>query len=283
MRRRCVPALLVALLLMLQAGCSSVRLAYDNADTLLRWEAKSYLDVHGAQADELDAHIAAFLAWHRATALPEYVRLSNEAAARVERGLSRDDLVWGYDSVIRQAREALRHAVDEDVGLLDRLSDEQIEHLESRIAEYNREFAQEHLSGTPQKRRKDRVRRVVDRLEDWVGSLSDAQLERVARYSARAPLLGEARDRDHRRRQAEFVAMLRAHEAGRRLVDWAVDWERGRDPAYQAVLLAEREEMFDMLLDIDRTLTAKQREKAVARFRDYAADFARLAAEGARK
>jgi len=276
-------ALLLAPLLVFQAGCSSVRLAYDNADTLLRWEAKSYLDIHGAQADELDARIAAFLAWHRKAALPEYVKLATEAAARVERGLSREDLVWGYDSTIRELRETLRHAIGEGTELLDRLSEEQIVHLESRFAEDNRDFEREHLSGTPQKRRKERARRVVERLEDWVGSLSDAQLERVALYSARAPLYDEQRDREYRRRQAEFVAMLRAHQARERLADWALEWERGRSPAYQAMVLAEREELFDMLFDIDRTLSAEQRARAAARFRDYAADFARLAAEGERK
>jgi len=196
MRRECALGLLAALLLMLQAGCSSVRLAYDNADTLLRWEAKSYLDIHGAQVDELDARIAAFIAWHRAAALPEYVTLSNDAAARVERGLSRDDLVWGYDAAVRELREALRHAVGEGADLLDQLSEQQIVHLEKRFAEDNREFEREHLSGSLQERREKRAQRVVDRLEDWVGSLSDAQRERVERYSARAPLLDELRDRE---------------------------------------------------------------------------------------
>jgi len=77
--------------------------------------------------------------------------------------------------------------------------------------------------------------------------------------------------------------MLRAHQARQRLADWAVNWERGSNPAYLSMVLAQREELFDMLLDIDRTLTAKQRAKAAARLRDYGADFARLAAEGARK
>jgi glycyl-tRNA synthetase alpha subunit len=177
----------------------------------------------------------------------------------------------------------LRRAVREGAGLLDRLSEDQIAHMESRLAEDNREFAREHLSDTPQERRKERARRVVDRLEDWVGSLSDEQLERVTRYSARAPLRAESRDREYRRRQAELTSMLRAHEARERLAGWAVDWELGRSPAYQSMVLAEREELFDMLLDIDRTLSAQQRARAVARFRDYAADFARLAAEAARQ
>ena len=61
-------AILVTLSLL--AGCSAVRLAYDHADTWLRWRAGNYLDVHGEQAQELDERIDAFHDWHRATALP---------------------------------------------------------------------------------------------------------------------------------------------------------------------------------------------------------------------
>ena len=266
---------------LLLAGCSSVRLAYDNADTLLRWEAKSYLDVHGGQADELEARIAAFLAWHRKTALPEYARLAVEAAARVEKGLSQEDLVWGYDSAVAQVRETLRGASAQGADLLDRLSEDQVVHMESRVAEDNRKFARERLQGTPQERRKDRVQRVAERLEEWVGPLNDTQAGRIAQYSARAPLLDELRDREHRRRQTELFALLRAHQAKQRLADWAAQWESGRDPSYEEALRADRDELFDMLRDLDRSLSAEQRARAVAKFRRYAGDFTRLAAEGA--
>ena len=41
-----------------------------------------------------------------------------------------------------------------------------------------------------------------DRLEDWVGKLSQAQMERVREYAERMPLIDELRDRDRKRLQA---------------------------------------------------------------------------------
>jgi hypothetical protein len=266
---------------MLLAACSSTRLAYDNADWLLRWRATSFLDVHGEQSSRLDAHIATFLAWHRSNALPHYARLADDAAARVARGLSREDLVWGYDSLLAQLRVDVRRAAGEIAGLLDTLSAEQIAHLEQRIGEDNREFAEENLAGTPQKRRDARLRRNVERLEDWLGTLTDAQMERVRRYSERAPLTDELRDRDRRRRQADLLAMVRKREAGARLADWAAGWDRGRDAGYDAAARRNVEEFLDMLLDIERTMTPEQRLAVVARFRGLAEDFAKLAARGA--
>ena len=265
------------LLAVLLSGCSTVRLVYDNAETYLRWRAATYLDLEGAMADELDERIAAFMAWHRAQALPKYAQLLDDARRRVERRLQPADLVWGYDAVVAQAREGLRAAAERGAPLLDRLGAREIANLERRIAEDNRRFARENLRGSERARRKRRTERNVERLEDWVGKLSQAQHQRVAQYSERAPLLDEHRERDHKRIQAELLAILRAKEAKKRLPDWAANYDRGREPAYVAALEAARKEYFAMALDIDRSLTPEQRSRVTGELRRYADEFRSLA------
>ncbi len=274
--------LLVAAALLVLSGCSAVQLGYRNADTFLRWQANSYLDFEGAESEELDQRIASFLAWHRGKALPQYVALVEDAAVRGGRGLSREDLVWGYDAVREQVREGLRTAARDAAPMLDRLRPEQLAHLERRFGEDNRKFSRDFLSGTPEDRRNRRLKRNIERLEDWVGTLTEAQVERVKQYSDRLPPNEALRDRDRRRRQAELLAMLRAREAGKRLEDWAAHWDGGRDPAYQAVARAQVAEYMNLLADLDKSLAAAQRENLVRRLRGYAADFAALAKSGAK-
>jgi hypothetical protein len=282
-----VKALRIALAVLLAAGvlsgCSAMRVGYDNADTFLRWRLTSYLDVHGEDSDQLDEAIEAFLQWHRLRALPEYQRIADEAATRLARGLSREDLVWGYDSLIAQSRQALRVAAIEIAPLLDRLDEEQIRHIEGRFAEDNRKFAREYLRGSDAERRARRLERNIERMEDWVGRLSDEQVERVRQYSGRAPLFDEHRDRDRKRLQAEFLAVVRAREAQKRLPELAANWDRGRDAEYRTANAALLQEYYAMVLDIDRALSAEQRAKAVARLRSFAEDFSALAAARTRK
>lgn len=267
-------ALIAAWLL---AGCSALRIVYDNADVYLRWRAGDYLDVHGAAAEELDDRIDDFLHWHRKNALPKYADIAEEAAGRMIDGLSPEDLVWGYDAVIAQARESLRAAAERIAPMLDRLTPEQVARLEKRFAEDNRKFARENLRGSEAERKKRRARRNVERLEDWVGKLSRAQLERVRQYSEHTPLFDELRDRERKRLQAELLAMVRARQAVKRLPERAANWDNGREPAYTAAIEAWRKEFNAMLLDIDRTLTLEQRRRAVANLRRYAEDFSVLA------
>jgi len=264
------------LALLVLGGCGVLRFAYNHADVFLRWQLGRYLDVHGAEAEELDARIATFVAWHRANALPQYVQLLGEASKRFERGLSQADLVWGYDSVQAQLREGARVGAGHIAGLLDRLTPEQAEHLERRFAEDNRKFARDNLRGSDEERRRRRAKRNIDRLEEWLGELNEAQIERVRRYSDRAPFTDAYRDRERKRLQSDLLAIIRAREAGSRLADWAATWERRREPAHAEAVRAQRMEWFAMVLDLEKALTPAQRESVQRRFRELAADFQRL-------
>lgn len=274
MRRVLLLAALAALALL--QGCSAVRVAYSNADTLIRWQANSYFDFHESASEELDRRIAAFLGWHRAVALPQYAKIAGETAARVERGLTRADVDWLYATMEAQAREGVRAGAGEAAPLLDRLEPALLEHFEQRLREENRKFERDNLRGGPAERRQRRLKRTIERLEDWVGALGEEQVALVRRYNDSAPMVNEMRDRDRRRLQAELVAMLRAREARKRLADWAAAWDRNREPAYAAAFRELRGAYVGMIVAFDRTLSAEQRRAAAARLRGFAADFEQL-------
>ena len=106
----------------LLAGCSALRFAYESADSYLLYRAKGYLELDEKGSDELEQRIEEFFAWHRRNALPQYARISEDAAKRITKGLSREDLVWGYDSLVANARQSLRVAAERIAPLLDRLT-----------------------------------------------------------------------------------------------------------------------------------------------------------------
>ncbi len=269
-------ALGVALVL---SGCSTLRFAYDNADVYVRWKIDSYVTLQGEEADELAGRIAEFHSWHRLNELPRYARLAREASPRLAGGLSRQDMVWGYDSLRVRAGDSVRKAAEMLAPLLDRLTPEQVAQIERRVAEENRQFHRDHLRGAERERRRKRAKLLVDRLEDWVGKLSQAQVERVREFAERVPLLDELRDRDRKRLQDEVLAIIRAKESRKQLASRVAQWERGREPAFVAGLETWRAQFYTLLGDIDRSLTPEQRARGVAHLRRYAEEFDALAAQ----
>jgi hypothetical protein len=269
---------LALLLCLFLAGCSgAVRIAYDNADAFARWKVDNYLELSGADSEELDDRIDAFHVWHRTQALPQYAKLAEEGARRMERGLSQGDLVWGYDSLVFQGTESLRAAAERLAPLLDRVGAGQVRHIERGFAEDNRKFAKEFLRGSDEERRRRRAKRYVERIEDWVGRLSDAQVARIQQFAERAPEAAEPAARDRQRLQAGILDIIRSGQSRDRLAGYLAGWREGREPAYVAASEAWRREVFALALDLDRMLTPEQRTRALARLRAYAADFAALA------
>jgi hypothetical protein len=244
----------------------------------VRWRASSYLDLQGDAATDLDERIEAFHAWHRERELPRYAQIASEAAKRIEDGVSPADIDWGYDSFMARARESLREAAERIAPVLDRLAPEEVKRIEKGFADDNRKFARENMRGSEKERRNLRFKRTRERLEDWVGRLSDDQVARVRRYADTAPLFDELRDRDRKRLQAQILEIVRAREAQKRLAEAAANYRQGRDPAYDAASEAYRKEYFAMLLEVDRMLSAEQRARAVSRLRGFAEDFNALAA-----
>jgi hypothetical protein len=272
-----VRALAALAAVVLLAGCSTVRFAYENADTWMRWKAMSYVELEGEAADELDERIDEFHAWHRRNELPKYAKLAREAQQRFGDGLSRQDVVWGYDAMRAQARESLRKGAELAAPLLDGLTPGQVAHIERRFAEENRLFHRDYLRGSEAERRMKRARLTANRLEDWVGKLTQAQVDRVREYAERAPLAAELRDRERKRIQKDLLAIVRAREARAKLPERLAHFDRGRDPAYLAELDAWREEYFALLVDLDRMLTPEQRARVAGHLRRYAEDFESLA------
>jgi hypothetical protein len=277
--RRLLPGVLAVLL----TGCSAVQLGYRNADTWLRWQANGYFDFEGAHAEELDRRIATLFAWHRTRELPKYAKLLDEIAVRVGRPPSREDLVWGYDAARSHLRVALRAAAVEAAPLLDALEPRQFAHFEQKLAEGNRKFARDFVEGTRERKLERRLKRNIERLEDWLGSLSDAQVERVKRYNESVPLTEEMRDRDRKRRQAELLTMLRAKQAAKRLPDWTQNWDSGRAPDYAEASRRQLAAYFDLLHDLNLSLTPAQREHLVKRLRGLAEDATALSAAKAER
>lgn len=265
--------------LIVLSGCTAVQLGYNNADSLLHWRGGQYFGFENEQKAEFERRVQRFLAWHRKTELPRYARFADDLSDRLSRGVSQDDLVWGYDAFQTYLRQSLRAGTGEMAALLDDLAPEQVERFQQRLEKENREFAKEYgLGEAPEERREIRVKRNIKRLEDWFGSLSVAQAERVALYSRRAPLDDELRLRDRKRLQGELVAMLKKKEARKGLVPWAVAWDQNRDPAFEAMRKENLQEFYAMLLDLDKTLSPEQRGRAARRLRGFAGDFTALAA-----
>jgi hypothetical protein len=278
--RRALPVVLLALL----SACSAVRVSYDHADWVLARLAARYVDLDRSQAAALRVRLDEFHAWHRRQELPRYARLLDEAAARLERGLTRADVLWAIASVRNRWHVLGREAARDLAPLLMTLDRAQLAGLARRFEEDNQKFLIEKLPNDPERAIQARSDWLCERLEDWTGRLTPAQRSHVTALVRAFPELPALRLQDRVRRQTGLLQLLREGNGDggldARLVTLLADPEAGRSDRYRLTLADWHERFSDMLVELDRSLAPIQRATAVERLRGYAAQFRVLAVPG---
>ncbi|MEK7362159.1 MAG: DUF6279 family lipoprotein [Pseudomonadota bacterium] len=279
--RRLLNLAFLLLALAVLAGCSGARLAYNNADTVLRWMADDYFALEGAQEEDFNARLERFHVWHRSEELPRYSVLMTSAGDKLADGLTATELLWAWENVKGRYRRMAAYAAPELAAVLATLTPAQFGRLQKTFAESEAEFTRKFLKGGKAEQRKRRDKRNLELMREWFGDLSGEQEAQLARASAGLPLVYELRLQNRQRRQGEFLALLKTYrspaELEPRLKHWLTEWEEGASPAYRRQSEQHQTLYIQMLLELDRGLAPAQRVHAVTRLHEYAEIFKSLA------
>jgi hypothetical protein len=267
------------------AGCgSAVRVAYNNGDVAMRFMAHEYLDLHGEQSDQLKAQLARFHVWHRREELPRYAALFGGASGRLATGLERADVTWAIAQVRERYRATMEQAAEELAPVVATLRADNLAALERKLAEGNEKFAREFLEGGAARQARARAKRLSGWFDEWLGSVTPEQAALIERFAATQPQLDQMRFEDRQRRQREFVQILGAHgrapDLAARLRDFLVHWERDRGAEHRRAARDWEERLVALILEVDRSLTPKQRDHVVRRFAFFAEEARILARQG---
>lgn len=276
----------LALLLVLLPGCSTIRIVYNQADTVLAWMADDYFDLTTAQKQDFHTRINRLLTWHRHEQLPDYVRWLEEIKLRSQRTLTHDDATWLIDNAKARYRVIAQQGSNDAADMLTAMTADNIRALEKQFAKVNQKFTREHkLAGTAEARRKERLERTLKRIREWTGPLNAAQEARIAVLNETIPDTDHLRNQERLRRQKEFYALLNMRnnkaEFTRALVPWLADWDKGRPAEVQLALNNSYEKRIALYLEVERMLTAQQRTHMQQRIQSYIEDLHALAARRA--
>lgn len=268
--------------LLLVAACSMAGMAYNNAVPLASWYIDDYVDLDEAQTARFREGMERLQTWHRKSELPEYSRVLEEAARKVDGPVSAGDVRALYDDGRRLANRVGERALGEMADILLTLSPQQIASIEARLKRDNDKIDAERIRAPAGKREKDRAERYVRNLESWLGPLTAEQKARVQTQIAKVPAGDAMRLADRRRLQGEFLTLVRNPPPKPKFVEELrrilTRPEEGRDPAYIAATREWREQTAALFADTLAAATLAQREHLKRKLRGYANDVTALVA-----
>lgn len=285
MRTRIIGVPLVALVLAL-AGCSALRLGYNNGAQLAWWWLDDYLDVPRERVDAAKAAIDRWFEWHRRTQLAGYAALlaAMSAQAGAPTSAAATCRLW------TEWRERTDVAVDRALllaaDLVPGLDERQLQHLERRYAKNIERMRGEYLQPDAPARQRAAFDRALERAEQVYGTLGEAQRKVLAEGVAASPFDAEAWLSERQQRQRDVVATLR------RLVDdppgrarrlaalraLAERYDSSPDPEYRARQQRVVEHNCALAARLHNATTPAQRARAQRTFEGWEGDMRALLA-----
>jgi hypothetical protein len=272
--------LIPVLVICVTPACSSVQLAYNNADWWLVRELDRHLCATPRQREELQRVVKRFMAWHRRHELPRYARHLRRIGGAVRRGPVTRELLDEVHTVLDGARaRAARQLRGPLVAFGLTLGRRQIGCIAARLTATHRERLDE-LGGSPAAHRARALDRLVDRLEPWFGDITPAQRRQLA---ALLPSQGQAREvaRARYNRGLRLVNALSSPSPERERA-WLGAWVSdpyGLCSARERRLLEQHERRRRRLIGpLLGTLSAEQRARFAQKALAYARAFEALAA-----
>jgi len=280
---------LLGLALLLVGGCSLVKIGYGQASPFaFRW-LDGYVDFDDAQSLRVKAALDDWFAWHRRTQLGDYADLLAKAQVEVVGEVTPERMCTWAGDVRTRVETALERTLPALVDVLPTLAPTQLGNIEKRYRERNEEYRDEFVQKDPVKRRREAVKREIERSEQFYGRLSDAQREFVTQAVSASPFDAELSYAERLRRQQDALAMLKRlsargtarEEAETQIRAYVKRLDRSPRENYRAY--SERLVTYNcnFASELHKRTTPAQRQAAVKKLRGYEADLRELAAEAA--
>lgn len=201
---------IIAATLALLAGCSTLRLAYNQAPALAFWWLDGYFDLDTEQGASARDALADWFAWHRATQLVDYAGLLAAARQQIPNDITPAEVCRWADELRRRIEAGYEQGVPALAALVLTLKAEQVRHVERRYQKADEEFRDDFLRATRSEQIEASSKRALSRAETIYGRLDGAQRALLAQGIAASPFDAERWLGERQARQKEIVDGLQS-------------------------------------------------------------------------
>jgi hypothetical protein len=206
---------IIAIAALLLAGCSAVRLVYNQGQTVAYWWLDGYFDFNAEQGNRAREALSDWFRWHRATQLPDYAALLARAQQQIQHDITPAEVCRWADEMRRRVETAYMHGVPALAGIVRTLEPEQLRQVEKRYQKADVEFRSDFLQATRAEQLAAANKRTVGRAEMVYGRIDDAQRKLINDGIAASPFDARRWLAERQARQRDIVDTLRSLQNSR--------------------------------------------------------------------
>jgi len=256
--------LIASLLLCLLLGACSTKMAYNYLDWILEWYVGDLVSLSEDQEWQFRNALARQLDWHRKKQLPLYVKSLDDLRNAINNGLTVEALQRIYHDQENGLNELIKQITPTLSELLATLSDSQVEQLMENLEEQNQELEDEYVKKSRDELVAQRAERMIDRAENWVGTLNESQTQLITNWSRQIRPTAEQWIANRRAWQTKLGSSLREKrqtaEFNKYIEDLFVNSDRTWPDSYRTDFEYNRNLVFNMLVNLENALSDQQRQ-----------------------
>lgn len=201
-------ALLLACAVLVLTSCSTARVVYNQAPSLMYWWIDGYADLNDAQSPRVRQEIDAFLAWHRSTELPAYAARLAKWQAMATQDITATQVCSEFEAVRTSFQRLTERSLEPMAWLALQLTPEQLQHLQRHQEKGHQTFEKEFLRGSPEERLNNRMDKAAGRYETLYGPLTESQKALFGARLQQSPFDPERTQAERKQRQAALLQTI---------------------------------------------------------------------------
>jgi hypothetical protein len=275
----------LSLIVVAAAGCSAIRLAYNNADVFLYQSLDGFFALDDQQEEISKARITTLLAWHRKQELPVYAQWLAKLRDQVGAPMSTAQIKALADDLSAKSDRVVLRALPDLAELAATLTPQNLKRLQERQQKQLAETREDYVDAPRAKQLDKRFDQLLSSVERLYGRFSAEQRQQLRAASDARPL-------DHRnwlaeraRRQQELFAALTQIAGGKLSVADATATLRtvaqrftpSPDPERRAYFERLNQSTYEVMALATQIATAEQRQAARQTLDGWVADLNTLA------
>jgi hypothetical protein len=200
----------ICCLVFLITACSTVRFAYNQGDTLVRWWIDDHIGLSAEQEVLTRELLEQQFWWHRTEQLADVSKTLEQLRRQLNRPLSTDEVSQFSDDLKKFIYAIAKKATPDAAKIFVTLQSNQIENMQKRMQKGNEKFAKEWLPPSAEKQNKVRADKVIDRVEWLFGSINKEQEEKIRQHIKNNPLDMNMVYQERLRRQNDLIKIVKS-------------------------------------------------------------------------
>lgn len=273
---------LLVLLSLVSSGCSLRKVGYDLAGKFVSQRMIDTFALDGQDKTTAERVIRDLHKWHRREELPRYATMIDGLVERLRDGMSEEDFRWLQqqtdDAVSRLATKFAPPAAE----VLSHLREDQLVTAEQKMAKSEKERF-DKLDQSDEKYYAYRLENTKKTLKTWIGSYTDEQLRIFAAFHREDRAEELKRREAMRKNRGQILQSVRskmpAADLSAMIVRWMTTRQTTPTPDYQQNEQRQEQRYARLLMQVDRTLSDKQRQYLIRELSAWQKDFVTLSAE----